>query len=71
VALSGRDCPDCGCRVPEPFQHTITGREVCPDCADALCSGTLTGVITKCPEASASVWAVLLHRLIRLRQRPR
>lgn len=70
MALSGRDCPDCGRRVPEPFQHTITGREVCPDCADALRSGTLTGVITKSPETGATVWALLMHRLTRLRQRP-
>ena len=68
MALSGRDCPDCGQRVREPFQYTITGREVCPDCADALRSGTLIGVITKSPESGASVWAALIHRL---RRRPR
>jgi hypothetical protein len=67
VALSGRDCPDCGQRVREPFQYTITGREVCPDCADALRSGTLIGVISKTPEADTTLWSALIHRLCRLR----
>jgi ribosomal protein S27AE len=36
MGLSGRDCPDCGRRVRKPFEKTVTGRAVCPDCANAL-----------------------------------
>jgi hypothetical protein len=46
MALSGSECPDCGRRVREPFEQTITGREVCPDCAKALFMGFAAGAIT-------------------------
>jgi hypothetical protein len=36
MGLSGRICPDCARRVSQPFTKTVTGREVCPACANAL-----------------------------------
>ncbi len=40
MGLSGQDCSRS---VREPFEKTITGREVCPDCADALFMGSAAG----------------------------
>jgi len=65
MGLSGRDCADCGRRVREPFQKTITGREVCPDCADALFTGSAVGAITGDVGSGFGVWAMLMRRVRR------
>lgn len=65
MGLSGRDCPDCGRRVREPFRETITGREVCPDCANALFMGSAAGSITGDVGSGVGVWAMLMRRIRR------
>jgi DNA-directed RNA polymerase subunit RPC12/RpoP len=65
MALSGRKCPDCGRRVKKPFQETILGREVCPDCAHALFMGSGVGAITGNLAAGYGVWATLMRRIRR------
>ncbi|MFF5175780.1 hypothetical protein ACFY3U_24565 [Micromonospora sp. NPDC000089] len=65
MALSGRQCPDCGRRVREPFAETVTGREVCPDCARALFMGSAAGVITGDVGSGYGVWAMLMRRIRR------
>jgi hypothetical protein len=56
MPLSGRECPDCGRRVREPLEQTITGREVCPDCAKALFLGSAAGAITGNIGSGYGVW---------------
>jgi hypothetical protein len=69
MALSGRRCPDCGQRVTRPFEKTITGREVCPDCARALVLGSSVGAITGNAGSGFGVWAMIMRR-IRGRSKP-
>jgi hypothetical protein len=65
MAFSGRDCPDCARNVREPFEKTITGREVCPDCANALFMGSAAGTITGSVGSGYGVWAMLMHKIRR------
>jgi ribosomal protein S27AE len=65
MGLSGRNCPDCGRRVRKPFEKTITGREVCPDCANALFMGSAAGAITNNVGAGYGVWAMLMRKVRR------
>ena len=65
MGLSGRKCPDCGRSVREPFEKTITGREVCPDCANALATGSAVGGITGNVGSGYGVWAMLMRRIRR------
>jgi hypothetical protein len=65
MGLSGRDCPDCGRSVREPFEKTVTGREVCPDCAYALKAGTTAAVATGDAGAGYGVWAMLMRKIRR------
>ncbi|GGN49528.1 ribosomal protein S27AE [Actinoplanes campanulatus] len=65
MGLSGRDCPDCGRSVREPFEKTVTGREVCPDCANALFMGSAAGVITGDVGSGYGVWAMLMRKIRR------
>jgi len=65
MGLSGRDCPDCRRRVREPFEKTITGREVCPACAKALVMGSTVGVVTGDVGAGYGVWAMLMRKVRR------
>ncbi|WP_027344299.1 hypothetical protein [Hamadaea tsunoensis] len=65
MALSSRLCPDCGRRVRTPFQKTLTGREVCPDCATALRAGTTAGAMTGDVGVGMGVWAMLMRRFRR------
>lgn len=67
MGLSGRDCPDCGRRVRRPFERTVTGREVCPDCANALFMGSATGAITGDVGSGFGVWAMLMRKVRRSR----
>jgi hypothetical protein len=62
MALSGRKCPDCGRSVRQPFQETITGRQVCSDCARSLILGAVSVVSGN---RGAGVWAMLLEKLRR------
>ncbi|GAB7044465.1 MULTISPECIES: hypothetical protein [Catenuloplanes] len=65
MGLSGRDCPDCGRRVREPFEKTITGREVCPDCANALFLGSAAGAVNGGAGSGYGVWAMLVRKVRR------
>jgi hypothetical protein len=65
MGLSGRDCPDCGRRIGEPFSTTITGREVCPDCANALLMGSAAGAVTGDVGSGFGVWAMLMRKVRR------
>jgi ribosomal protein S27AE len=65
VGLSSRVCPDCGRRVKEPFQETVTGRKVCPDCAKALFMGSAAGAITGDVGSGFGVWAMLMRKIRR------
>jgi hypothetical protein len=65
MGLSGRDCSDCGRSVREPFEKTITGREVCPDCANALFMGSAAGAITGDVGSGYGVWAMLMRKVRR------
>ncbi|GAB2605644.1 hypothetical protein Aab01nite_00340 [Paractinoplanes abujensis] len=65
MAFGGRDCPDCRRRVREPFQKTVTGREVCPDCANALLLGTAAGVTTGNIGSGYGVLAMLMRKIRR------
>lgn len=65
MGLSGRTCPDCGRRVSKPFEKTITGREVCPDCAKALFLGSAAGAITRDFGSGFAVWAMLMRKIRR------
>lgn len=65
MALSSRRCPDCGRRVRTPFQQTITGREVCADCAGALRAGTTVGAVSGDFGAGMGVWAMIMRRIRR------
>jgi ribosomal protein S27AE len=67
MGLSNRACPDCGRRVSEPFVKTITGREVCPECANALFLGSAAGTITGEVGTGFGVWAMLMRKV---RRRP-
>lgn len=63
MGLSGRDRPDCGRRVSKPFEKTITGRQVCPDCANALFMGSAAGTITGNVGSGYGVWAMLMRKI--------
>ena len=65
MGLSSRDCPDCGRSIRAPFEKTITGREVCPDCAHALTMGTAAAVTTGNPGSGYGVWAMLMRKIRR------
>jgi hypothetical protein len=65
VALSARECPDCGRRIREPFEETVTGREVCADCAQALVLGPSVGAITGNVGSGFGVWAMLMRKIRR------
>jgi hypothetical protein len=67
MGLSGRDCPDCGRRVKEPFEKTVTGRRVCPDCANALFKGSAVGAITGNVGSGYGVLAMLMRKIRRSR----
>jgi hypothetical protein len=67
MGLSSRVCPDCERRVKTPFEKTVTGREVCADCAKALVFGSSAAVITGNTGAGLGVWAALMYKL---RRRP-
>jgi hypothetical protein len=43
----------------------VTGREVCPDCANALFMGTAAGVITGNVGSGYGVWAMLMRKIRR------
>jgi hypothetical protein len=65
MPISGFDCPDCDRRVAEEPERTITGREVCPNCAASLRLATGAGVITKDAGSGFGVWAMLNRRIRR------
>jgi hypothetical protein len=65
MGLSARECPDCHRKVRDSFQKTTTGREVCPDCANALFMGSAAGVITGNTGSGYGVWAMLMRRIRR------
>jgi hypothetical protein len=65
MGLSARQCPDCRRRVRVPFDKTITGREVCPDCANALAMGSAAGVVTGNVGSGFGVWAMLMRKIRR------
>ncbi len=65
MALSGKECPDCGRVVRAKFEETVTGRRVCPDCARALFLGSAVGAITHNAGSGFGVWAMLTRRLRR------
>ena len=67
MGLSARECPDCHRRVREPFQKTVTGREVCPDCANALFMGSVAGAVTGDVGSGYGVWAMLMRKVRRSR----
>jgi hypothetical protein len=67
MGLSSRTCPDCRRQIRVPFQKTITGRDVCPDCANALATGTAAGVITGDTGAGFGAWAMLMRKIRRPR----
>jgi hypothetical protein len=62
MPISGFDCPDCDRRVAAEPERTITGREVCPDCAEALRLGSGVGVITGNAGSGFGVWAMFNRR---------
>ena len=65
MPLSARECPDCGRNVHEPFEETLTGREVCPECAQALTLGSSVGVITGNTGSGLGAWAMLMRKIRR------
>lgn len=65
MALSARECPDCHRSVRGPFEKTITGREVCPDYANALWMGSAAGAVTGDAGAGYGVWAMLIRKVRR------
>ena len=65
MGLSARECPDCHRGVRVAFRQTITGREVCPDCAKALTMGSAAGVVTGNVGSGYGVWAALMRRIRR------
>lgn len=65
MGLSGKHCPDCGRSVRVPFKKTVTGREVCPDCANALFMGSAAGGITRDVGSGFGVWAMLMRKIRR------
>jgi hypothetical protein len=67
MTLVGRECPDCNRTVKDEFEQTITGREVCPDCAQALRTGSTVGAITSNVGAGFGVWAMMMRRIRRTR----
>ena len=62
---SARECPDCHREVRDSFEKTITGREVCPDCAKALFMGSAAGAVTGNIGAGYGVWAALMRKIRR------
>jgi len=60
--IGGRNCPDCRRTVGEQFEKTITGREVCPACAEALRLGTAVGVVTGDMGAAFAVHGMRVRR---------
>jgi hypothetical protein len=65
MGLSSRNCPDCGRSVRVPFEKTITGRDVCPDCANPLFMGSAAGGITGNVGSGYGVWAMLMRKIRR------
>jgi hypothetical protein len=65
MGLSGTECPDCHRTVRVPFEQTITGRRVCPDCAHALVTGSAVGAVTGDVGAGFGVWATMMRRVRR------
>ena len=65
MGLSARECPDCHRSVRMTFKKTVTGREVCPDCANALFTGSAAGAITGNVGSGFGVWAMLMRRFRR------
>jgi hypothetical protein len=61
MGLSGRNCPGCGRRVREPCEEAVNGREVCPDCVNALFMGAAAGDVG----SGCGVWAMLMRRIRR------
>ncbi|WP_236030403.1 hypothetical protein [Paractinoplanes lichenicola] len=51
--------------MKQPFQKTVTGREVCPDCANALFMGTAAGVATGNIGSGYGVLSMLMRRIRR------
>jgi hypothetical protein len=58
MTLAGRECTDCERVVTVEFEKTITGREVCADCARALRTATAVGAASDIG-AGLGVWARL------------
>ncbi len=65
MGLSARECPDCHRRLRTTFKKTVTGREVCPDCANALSTGSAAGVITENGGFGYGIWAMLMRKIRR------
>jgi hypothetical protein len=65
MGLSARRCPDCHRNVRDPFEKTITGREVCRDCANALFMGSAVGVVTGNLGSGYGVWAMVMRKIRR------
>ena len=65
MGLSARECPDCHRNVRDPFEKTITGRNVCPDCANALSMGSAAGAVTGDVGSGYGVWAMLMRKVRR------
>lgn len=67
MPIGSRICPDCQRRVRQPFRTTVTGRLVCPDCADAVTTAAMVGAIDGNPGVAVSVWAMIQRRIRRTR----
>ncbi|WP_433652072.1 hypothetical protein ACQP2C_06265 [Micromonospora zamorensis] len=49
--------------MSKPFEKTITDRQVCPDCANALFMGSAAGTITSNVGSGYGVWAMLMRKI--------
>jgi len=65
MGRSARECPDCHREVRDSFEKTITGREVCPDCAKALFMGSAAGAVSGSIGTGYGIWAALMRKVRR------
>jgi hypothetical protein len=65
MPISGFDRPDCDRRVAAEPERTISGREVCPDCAASLRLATGAGVVTNNAGSAFGAWKMLNRRIRR------
>jgi glutaredoxin len=65
MALSGTRCPDCHRTVRVAFEQTITGRRVCPDCANALRTGSIVRAVSDSVQGGIGVWGMMMRRIRR------